>query len=503
MYPWVALSLLALSAHATSIDRLTRLEKRAVSAAQIRAELGQQLSANAVVIDADHGDFERATLRWQEYTKPKFVSVVEVATKEDVVKTVAYANKNSIPILAKNGGHGSIRGLGDVKDGIQITLARLNGIKIHDNNTVTVQGGALTYEVRDALWKEKKQTTTGVCECTGFLGPALGGGHGFTQGLYGLAIDNFISARVLLGNGTLVNVSENEHADLWWGLRGAGASFGIVTEVDYKVYDVPEGLDSWYYETWDFDQTVLEDVFEQHNVYLDNMPAGAVLYSMYYRNPAFDATSAVIRVGAMYNGPKSAADSLFEPFRALGPLATDAGSTTYNLLPTVTGANIDGPSCQYGGNRVGGGVYLTRYNIDSQREAYELFNETTAAIPAFNGSAVLFDGFSIEGVSKIPVDSTAMPWRNHQILLTSVISYEPNKTLDQAAEKLSSDVRDILQRTSGHDEMRTYINYAFGNETFPELYGSEQRVARLNGLKREYDPQNVFRFFGPPGGFAM
>lgn len=55
---------------------------------------------------------------------------------------------------------------------------------------------------------------TGVCECTGFLGPALGGGHGFTQSLYGLAIDNFISARVLLGNGTLVNVSENEHADL-------------------------------------------------------------------------------------------------------------------------------------------------------------------------------------------------------------------------------------------------------------------------------------------------
>jgi len=132
---------------------------------------------------------------------------------------------------------------------------------------------------------------TGVCECTGFLGPALGGGHGFTQGLYGLAIDNFISARVILGNGTLVNVSENEHADLWWGLRGAGASFGIVTEIDYKVYDVPKGLDSWYYETWDFNQTVLEDVFEQHNVYLDNMPAGAVLYSMFYRNPSFDSTS--------------------------------------------------------------------------------------------------------------------------------------------------------------------------------------------------------------------
>ncbi|KAJ5033054.1 hypothetical protein J3E74DRAFT_296985 [Bipolaris maydis] len=112
-----------------------------------------------------------------------------------------------------------------------------------------------------------------------------------------------------------------------------------------------------------------------------------------------------------------------------------------------------------------------------------LFNATAVAIPASSGPAVLFDGFSIEGVSKTPVDSTAMSWRNDQILF--------------------SDIRDILQRTSSHDEMRTYVNYAFGNETFVELYGSEQQIARLPGLKCEYDPDNMFLFFGPPGGFQL
>lgn len=85
---WVHFSLLYLSAHAASTDRLAAFDKRAVSAAQIRAELGPQLSAEAVIVDAENGDLERATVRWQEYNNPKFVSVVEVATVDDVAKTV-------------------------------------------------------------------------------------------------------------------------------------------------------------------------------------------------------------------------------------------------------------------------------------------------------------------------------------------------------------------------------------------------------------------------------
>lgn len=124
-----------------------------------------------------------------------------------------------------------------------------------------------------------------------------------------------------------------------------------------------------------------------------------------------------IRVVGMYNGPKSKADPLFEPFRALKPLATDIGNVPYDKLPAASGADVNGPNCQEGGNKIGGGVYLTRYNASSQREAYELFNATTAAIPEFNASAVVFEGFSIEAVKKVPVNSTAAPWRNQQILM--------------------------------------------------------------------------------------
>ncbi|KAJ5023967.1 hypothetical protein J3E73DRAFT_373162 [Bipolaris maydis] len=101
------------------------------------------------------------------------------------------------------------------------------------------------------------------------------------------------------------------------------------------------------------------------------------------------------------------------------------------------------------------------------------------------------------GVTKTAVDYTASQLHLENKWLTSV-ALSPGWV-----QKPSSDIRDILQRTSSHDEMRTYVNYAFGNETFVELYGSEQQIARLPGLKCEYDPDNMFLFFGPPGGFQL
>src|SRR5450432_3789350 len=106
---------------------------------------------------------------------------------------------------------------------------------------------------------------TGLCECTGVLGPLLGGGHGLLQGHYGLLADNLISARLVLANSTAITVSAESYPDLFWALRGAGHNFGIVTEFTYKIYDVPLG-ETWAYETFIFTGDKVEALAEQLNI---------------------------------------------------------------------------------------------------------------------------------------------------------------------------------------------------------------------------------------------
>ena len=105
-------------------------------------------------------------------------------------------------------------------------------------------------------------TDTGSCDCVGLMGPALGGGHGRLQGLYGLVSDGLIQLNVVLADGSTVTVSDEQNKDLFWAMRGAGHNFGIVTSFVTKIW--PKGSD-WYYRNLVFTQNKLEPLFEAVN----------------------------------------------------------------------------------------------------------------------------------------------------------------------------------------------------------------------------------------------
>lgn len=128
---------------------------------------------------------------------------------------------------------------------------------------------------------------SGTCECVGFLGPMLGGGHGFLQGYHGLVADNLIEARVVLANGSVVMVSDKSNPDLFWALRGAGHNFGIVTEVTSKIYDVPDN-DIWYYENFVYTGNSVEQIFTQLNKVKRDTPVQFEHYAVFLRLPDVD-----------------------------------------------------------------------------------------------------------------------------------------------------------------------------------------------------------------------
>lgn len=147
-------------------------------------------------------------------------------------------------------------------------------------------------DVLDYLWKRGKQTGTGGCGCVGAVSPALGGGHNWFQGQYGLMADQVLELRVVLADGEVVVVNDKKHKELFWGMRGAGHNFGIVSEMKYRVYDVKEP--KWSIETFTFKSERLEEVYKYANKKLDGKGDPRLLmWGTWFLNPAVDAEKVI------------------------------------------------------------------------------------------------------------------------------------------------------------------------------------------------------------------
>lgn len=188
------------------------------------------------------------------------------------------------------------------------------------------------------------------------------------------------------------------------------------------------------------------------------------------------------------------------PFIALGPVASKGGTGDYTNLAAWTGNALESPPCQKVGLvNTRFPIDLDTYNIQAQRKIYDLFASTLEEIPALNGSLILFEGYSLQGVQAVPEESTAVPFRENHLLVAPLLLYKAeNKKLDEQSRKLGEKLRDILFRASGKKERDTYVNYAFGEEGVKNWYGNDAwRLQRLRALKRKYDPKGRFSFYAP------
>lgn len=271
--------------------------------------LASRLSKGAHVYYPGSESFTQSTARWSTLNAPHVTVTVEPATEDDVAATVKYANERNIPFLAVNSGHGAITTVGEMEYGIEIWMRQLRSVEIaEDGTTATFGGGVLAKNVTDALWAAGKQTgelfafsipsemcilrrastVTGGCECVGLLGPALGGGHGFLQGRYGLISDQFVSLNMVMADGSRRTI--DERSDLWWAMQGAGHNFGIVTSVTSKIYDIK--YRNWAYQSFDFTGDKVETLYDNINRHLGKngtQPVDVMNYSFFFKNPAIDS----------------------------------------------------------------------------------------------------------------------------------------------------------------------------------------------------------------------
>ncbi|KAH8586972.1 hypothetical protein B0O99DRAFT_699490 [Bisporella sp. PMI_857] len=420
------------------------------------------------------------TVRWSEFDAPTPGTIVNVATEKDVQVTIKYCVSKGVPFLAQNGGHGWINSFNLKQNGVVVNLRGLNAVEFNrDRTQVTLQGGASVGEVINAAYANNAQVLTGNCNCVGTLGAALGGGYGNLLGLHGLSIDNFLSMNVVIADGSLITVTPAVK-DLWWALRGAGPNFGIVTSAVMKSLPVPQAENTaWLgglFFTGDQVEAVaqaIEDLVLQPKMNI---------FQYYLTTGAPDFMPAVL-VTPFFYGSEADGRAAFASIIELGPFLDTTAQTAYPHWN-------DGAAsfCVDGGRKP---AYSAGFQKMVSATWRAIWNEfiTFLEYPGTGSSVVILEAYPTQLIQSIPASTAS--FANRDIRFNSIVlPWYNNKSLDAAAEKFGSTVRDLWRSTSGLSENRTYINFAHGDEPNDVVYFSN--TARLRSIKKKYDPKHVF-----------
>ena len=207
----------------------------------------------------------------------------------------------------------------------------------------------------------------------------------------------------------------------------------------------------------------------------------------------------IIFYGIIYHGPASEELEYAAPIKDLNPIPIGAGEVPMPALAAMTYMGVDSVGCAYGNTVIRHPIGTKTYNVASIRKMYDEFDSTLNKHPELKGSFFLLEGYSTQAVKALPEESTAFPHRSDELLLSPVVLYSRNATMDAIAVKFGATLRQILlEGTDDPIHMRAYVNYAHGDESLQAMYGWEEwRLTKLRDLKKKWDPENRMRYYNP------
>src|SRR3954466_3799187 len=188
------------------------------------------------IVRPSDSDYDRSRAIWNAAQDRYPALIAQCAGVADVIRALEFARSEELRVAVRSGGH-SIPGHSSVDGGIVIDLSPMQGIRVDpQRRTVRAEAGVTWATFDHETQAFGLATTGGLVSSTGIAGLTLGGGIGWLMRKHGLTIDNLLSADVVTADGRVVHASEDENPELFWGLRGAGANFGIVTSLEYRLH---------------------------------------------------------------------------------------------------------------------------------------------------------------------------------------------------------------------------------------------------------------------------
>jgi FAD/FMN-containing dehydrogenase len=426
--------------------------------------------------------YEDARAVWNSAIDRRPALIARCAGAGDVQAAIRFARENDLVVSVRCGGH-SVAGLGVCDDGLMIDLSLMRGVAVDPHRRIArVSGGALLGDLDRAAQRHGLATTAGVVSHTGVGGLTLGGGLGHLMRAHGLTADNLVAADVVTATGDLVTADADSEPELFWGLRGGGGNFGVVTAFTFRLHPVgPVVLGGPVFWPIEDAPEVLAalDRAASHAPEALGMTVTLRLAPPLPVLPPDRVGTPVIGVVLVWSGDPAAGEAATAPLRRIAsPIADAVRPTPYLAVQSMLDA---------------GNPHGLHYYWRSRRLA-ALSGDVAAALHDAVGSITsptsYLAGLAIGGAAaRVAAEATAVGERAPGFELNAVAAW-PGSDPDPARHRQW--VRDLSDRLAPHARgVFSHFLSDEGSAGVAAAYGD--RLARLRVLKDRYDPGNVFR----------
>jgi FAD/FMN-containing dehydrogenase len=437
-------------------------------------------------------DYDEARSIWNGAHDRKPALVIRCRGVADVLKAVEFARSEGLPLAVRGGGH-SIPGFSTVDDGLVLDLSEMNAVRVDpDRRTVVAQAGCLWSDVDAEAQAFGLAVTGGLVSATGIAGFTLGGGIGWLVRRCGLTCDNLVAADIVTADGQYLHVSEDEHPELLWALRGGGGNFGVVTSFELRMHEVGPTVFAGlvFYRGEEADRVLrgfraaaasAPDELSMA-VNLTTAPPLPFLPEEVHGKP-------IIAVLGVWSGHPEDGDAATRPFRELAPAVTDL----FGPMPYIGMQTLLDPLYPRG-----------MWNYFRSAFFSDLDDATTGAlISAYstvpNGVSEMHIHHLGGAMGRVPADATAFGTRDRDFILNVVARSQGGDGFDTVVEW-------ARMATAGlGPDAAAYVNFT-GEASEDRVRASYPAATyqRLVAVKDRYDPTNMFHLNQniPPSGAA-
>ncbi len=435
-----------------------------------------------VLLPGDSG-YEDARTVWNAMIDGKPAAIVRCIGVSDVINSIQFAREHDLLLCIKGGGH-NIAGLATANGALMLDMSLMRSVWVEPQARIAhAQAGCLLGDVDRETQVHGLATVLGFNAQTGIAGLTLGGGFGYLTRRWGWTSDNVIGMDVVTADAKLVRASSEENPDLFWGLRGGGGNFGVVTGIDYKLYPVgPEvvgGLVAW-------PASEAAGVLELYRTLAEHAPPELTLVALL--RPAPPAPwlpkdmhgQLMVAILACYSGLPEEGEKIVAPIKAFGnPIGDVLVRRPYAQMQSMLDAT------QPKGRRY---YWKSEYLSRIEPALCQKVMEHAAKIRSPHSAVILFQ---IGGaLNQLEAEHSPVGNREARYVLNIAGSWEQ---ADQDPVNMGW-AREAWEDMKVFSTGGTYINFLTrdeGSERIEAALGKS--LQRLAAVKAKWDPENVFR----------